>query len=160
MKIASTNATVAAQSDAQGFWRFAANYLLAARTVEVKIHGEGQLFYPTLQLYGITIELILKAFLLKRGLKLDQMRTLSHNLEKTLILARRRKLGREVKLDPREIAAIHVLSIIYSGNQLRYIVTGSTKVPQLVYIGRAAKELVVGLEYFCTGTSGRLTHAV
>lgn len=160
MKIASTNAIVAARSNAHGFWRFAANYLLAARTVEVKIHGEGQLFYPTLQLYGIAIELSLKAFLLKRGLTLDQVRALSHNLEKTLALARRRKLGREVKLDPREIAAIHVLNINYSTHRFRYIVTGSTKVPQLVYIERAAKELVVGLEYLCTGTSGRLTHVV
>ena len=126
----------------------------------MKIHGEGQLFYPTLQLYGIAIELSLKAFLLKRGLTLDQVRALSHNLEKTLALARRRKLGREVKLDPREIAAIHVLNINYSTHRFRYIVTGSTKVPQLVYIERAAKELVVGLEYLCTGTSGRLTHVV
>jgi len=160
MKIVTTSSTVAAQSDAHGFWRFAANYLLAARIVEVKIHAEGQLFFPTLQLYGIAIELSLKAFLLKRGLTLNQVRALSHNLTRALALARRRKLGREVKLERREVAAIQLLDINYSTHRLRYIVTGSTKVPQLVYIERAAKELVVGLEYLCTGTRGRLKYAV
>jgi len=148
------------RSTAHGFWRFAANYLLAARTVEVKIHSEGQLFFPTLQLYGISIELGLKAFLLKRGLSLSEIRGLSHSLTDLLAAARSRKLGREVKLDRREIAAIHVLDITYSSHSLRYIVTGATQVPQLVYITRAAKELVVGLEYLCTGQRGRIKHAV
>lgn len=160
MKIVTNDNTVAARSIPHGFWRFSANYLLAARTVEVKIHEEGQLFFPTLQLYGITIELGLKAFLLKRGLTLDQVRSLSHNLTKALILARRHKLGREVKLDRREIAAIQILDINYSSHRLRYIVTGATKIPQLVYISRAAKSLVFGLEYLCTGAKGRLARAV
>ena len=99
MKIVTTNATVGARSNAHGFWRFAANYFLAARVVEVKIHSEGQLFFPTLQLYGIAIELSLKAFLLKRGHTLGEVHDLSHNLKSALTLARRRKLGREVKLE-------------------------------------------------------------
>jgi hypothetical protein len=65
-----------------------------------------------------------------------------------------------VKLERREVAAIHLLDINYSTHRLRYILTGSTKVPQLVYIERAAKDLVVGLEYLCTGARGRLTYAV
>jgi hypothetical protein len=158
--IATTISAVGARSTPHGFWRFSANYLLAARTVEVKIHEEGQLFFPTLQLYGIAIELALKAFLLKRGLTLEQVKLLSHNLTKTLALARRHKLGREVKLDRREILAIHALDVNYSNHRLRYIVTGATVTPQLVYITRAAAELVIGLEYLCTGTKGRLVHAV
>jgi hypothetical protein len=149
-----------ARSTAHGFWRFAANYLLAARAVDVKIKSEGQLFFPTLYLYGIAIELGLKAFLLKRGRTLEDLKKLSHNLTKALSLARRHKLGRVVRLDRREVAAIHVLDINYFGNTLRYIVTGSTKVPQLVHVARAAEELVLGLEQLCTGTKGRLQHAV
>jgi len=101
MKVVTNANTVMARSTPHGFWRFAANYMLAARIVEVRIHEEGQLFFPTLQLYGIAIELALKAFLLKRGLTLNQVRSLSHDLAKALALARRRKLGREVKLDSR-----------------------------------------------------------
>ena len=148
------------RSTPHGFWRFAANYLMAARMVDVKIHGEGQLFFPTLYLYGIAIELSLKAFLLKRGRTLAEIKSLSHNLTKALALARRHKLGRVVRLDRREVDAIRALNITYSSNILRYIVTGATKVPQLVYVARAAEDLVVGLEFLCTGTKGRVQHAV
>jgi len=65
--------------------------------------------------------------------------------------ARRHKLGREVKLDRREIAAIQILDINYSSHRLRYIVTGATKTPQLIYMERAAKSLVLGFEFLCTG---------
>ena len=106
MKIVETANIVAARNMPHGFWRFSANYLLAAKIIEVKIYEEGQLFFPALQLYGIVIELALKAFLLKRGHTLNDVRALSHNLTNTLALARRRKLGRLVKLDRREIAAI------------------------------------------------------
>lgn len=160
MKIVTSATTVAERSTPHGFWRFAANYLLAARAVDVKIIEEGQLFFPALQLYAISIELSLKAFLLKRGCTLADVRALSHNLIKALALARRHKLGRYVKLDRREIAAIQILDITYSTHKLRYIVTGVTKVPQLVYIARSAQALVLGLELFCTGQSGRLKHAV
>ncbi len=108
----------------------------------------------------MSIELSLKAFLLKRGRSLAEVKDLSHNLTKSLALARRHKLGRAVQLDRREVAAIHVLNIIYSTHQLRYIVTGATKVPELIYIARAAQSLVLGLELLCTGQSGRLKHAV
>lgn len=160
MKIVTSRSTVVERSTSHGFWRFAANYLLAARTVDARINEQGQLFFPALQLYATSIELSLKAFLLKRGRTLDEVKELRHNLAKTLSVARRHKLGRSVKLDRREIAAIHILNFTYSTHQLRYIVTGTTKVPQLVYIARAARELVLGLEFLCTGQSGRLKHAV
>ena len=160
MKITTTTSTVATRSTAHGFWRFSADYLLAARQVDVKIAENGHLFFPVLQLYGTSIELSLKAFLLKRGRTLAEIRALSHNLTKTLALARCHKLGLSVKLDRREVAAIQVLDVTYSKHQLRYIVTGTTKVPQLVYVARAAQELVLGLEYLCTGVSGRLKHAL
>ncbi len=159
MKVVSSSAAVDARTTPHGFWRFAADYLLAARAVDVKIH-EHRLLFPALQLYATSIELSLKAFLLKRGHTLAEVKSLSHNLTKILELARRRKLGRSVKLDRREVAAIHILNLTYSTHQLRYIVTGATKVPQLVYIARAAKELVLGLEPLCTGQRGRLDHAV
>ena len=159
MKIATSSATVDARSTPHGFWRFSADYLLAARAVDVRI-VEQRLLFPALQLYAISIELSLKAFLLRRGCTLAEVKALSHNLSKALALARQHKLGRSVKLDRREVAAIQILDITYSTHQLRYIVTGATKVPKLVYIARAARGLVLGLERLCTGQSGRLNHAV
>jgi hypothetical protein len=160
MKIATTAAAVEARSTPHGFWRFSADYLLAARAVDVRIAKERHYFFPALQLYGISIELSLKAFLLKRGKTLTEVKRISHNLSDALAAARRHKLGRAVKLDRREMAAIQILDITYSTHQLRYIVTGTTKVPQLIYISRAAEELVLGLEYLCTGHKGRSIHAV
>ena len=148
-----------ARSTPHGFWRFAANYFAAAYIVEGKIIENGQLFFPALQLYATSVELSLKAFLLKRGHSLAEIKALSHNLTKALALAHRHKLGRSVKLDRRDVAAIRVLDITYSTHQLRYIVAGSTKVPELVYVARAAKSLVLGLELLCTGQSGRFRHA-
>lgn len=159
MKIASSSAAVNARTTPHGFWRFSADYLLAARAVDVKI-AQHRLMFPALQLYGISIELALKAFLLQRGLTLAQVKSLSHNLTRALALARKRKLGRSVKLDSREVAAIQILDITYASHQLRYIVTGTTQVPQLVYIARAAEALVLGLEFLCTGQRGRLQHAL
>ena len=149
-----------ARSTPHGFWMFSADYLLAARCVDTHIRKTSGVYFPTLNLYGIAIELSLKAFLLKRGKSLDEIKNLSHNLTKTLTLARTHKLGRVVKLERREIAAIHGLNITYSSNKLRYIVTGIVSVPNLVYISRAAEELVVGLEEMCTGRKGKLNNAL
>ena len=135
-----------------GFRRMARDYLHAARAVRAT-HGEGKL-YPLLYLYGLAIELALKAFLLKRGNSLRELKTLSHQLDCVLSLARRRHLGREIKLSHREVAAIHVLDVTYSSDQLRYIVTGSTVVPRVAALSAAAEALVRGLEHYCTGFRG------
>src|SRR5437868_4122470 len=101
MRTVTSSATVMARSTPHGFWRFAANYFSAAYIVEGNIIDNGQLYFPTLQLYATSIELSLKAFLLKRGRSLAEIKALSHNLTKALALARRHKLGRSVKLDRR-----------------------------------------------------------
>ena len=97
---------------------------------------------------------------MSRGVTVAELRKIGHDLSACLALARRRKLGREVKLDAREVAAIEVLNLNYRSNRLRYIVTGATQMPQIIYIERAAKALVLGLEHLFTGTTGRLAHAV
>ena len=132
-----------------GFWRFSAEYLLAARAVRAA-HGERVLF-PLLYLYGLSIELALKAFLLRRGESLSRVKNLSHRLTALLDLARKRKLGREVRLAARQLTAIRTLGITYSSDQLRYIVTGVTSVPSLADLAEAAEVVVIGLEQFCTG---------
>ena len=135
-----------------GFWRFARDYLRAARSVKAA-HGE-KLLYPLLYLYGLAIELALKAFLLKRGQSLAEIKHMSHGLLGLRTLARRRKLGREVKLSRLHLGAIRALDATYSSNQLRYIVTGVTVVPQVSVLAQAAEAIVVGVERYCTGYSG------
>ena len=111
---------------------------------------------PTFHLYGLAIELSLKAFLLRRGESLSKLRTMSHSLTKVLDLSRRRKLGRVVNLTKREDEAIRILDLTYSSNRLRYIVTGAIKLPHLIEVSRASESLVVDLELLCTGSKGRI----
>jgi hypothetical protein len=137
------------QSTPFGFWRFASEYLLAARAVR-SAHGD-RLAYPLLYLYGLSIELALKAFLLRRGDSLADVKRLSHFLGRTLSRSRRRRLGREVKLSARQIAAVRILDVTYSSNQLRYIETGVTISPPIELVAEAAELVVLGLECYCTG---------
>lgn len=148
------------RSSPQGFWRYSADYLLAARCVDTHLHKSARVHFPTLNLYGIAIELSLKAFLLKRGKSLKDVKGLSHDLDKAVTMARTHKLGREVKLDKNELVAIKVLNITYSSSRLRYIDSGTSSVPVLLYLSRAAERLVVDLEMFCTGKRGRIERAL
>ncbi len=115
-----------ARSTPHGFWRRSSEYFVAARCVDVHLAKDRPVHYPTLNYYGISIELGLKAFLLKRGKTLSQVKNAGHSLTKLLKLARRHKLGREVKLDKYEEAAIRALDITYASSRLRYHETGTT----------------------------------
>lgn len=137
-----------------GFWRYARDYLWAARAVK-SARGE-KLLFPLLYLYGLAIELALKAFLLKRGVTLVELKRLSHGLVGLLEVARKRKLGREVKLSRAQLNVIRALDVTYSSNQLRYIVTGVTVVPSLSDLAEVAERLVGGTEMLCTGHRGHV----
>jgi len=99
--------------------------------------------------------LALNAFLLKRGVTLQKVKSLSHRLTEILIDARSRRIGLEVKLSSREVDVIRLLDIIYSSHELRYIATGTVRVPPLVELALVAERLVSGLEKYCTGTTGK-----
>lgn len=145
------------RSTPRGFWRFAAEYLLAARAVHAELDAGASLLYPTLHLYGLALELALKAFLLKRGVPLKDVRKLWHNLVDAMTLARRRRLGRLVKLSRQDMSTIRALNVTYSSTELRYKRTGSTKVPRDVAgVARIAERLVVGVETYCAGYTGQL----
>lgn len=109
--------------------------------------------FPALQLYGQSIELALKSFLLKRGETLDKVEGLRHNLTELLNLARKRRLGLQVKLSNNDVALIKLLSDSYTFHRFRYIVTGFTRVPQPAYIAVVTERLLVGIERYCTGCS-------
>ncbi|MBT9569369.1 MAG: hypothetical protein IV085_13855 [Thiobacillus sp.] len=134
-----------------GYWHFAAQYFHAAQAV--KNTDEQRLTLPALQLYGQSIELALKAFLLQRGVSLQDVEKLRHKLTEIVALARRRHLGTEVKLNRHDLTLIHLLSENYSTHRFRYIVTGVMKIPQPESIAPVCERLVAGLEQYCTGLS-------
>ena len=140
----------ASRSTPAGYWRFAAEYFLAAQAVHNSLP---KLSTPALQLYGQSLELALKAFLLKRGVSLEVVASLRHRLAEILKMARRRKLGTHVKLRAHELALVNLLSENYAIHRFRYIVTGATRVPDLNYLAPICERLVAGLERYCTGYS-------
>jgi hypothetical protein len=138
----------ATRSTPAGYWRFAAEYFLAAEAVH-KVSP--RLMAPSLQLYGQSLELALKAFLLKRGVTLANVETLRHRLSEILELSRTRKLVTQVKLKPRDVALINLLGESYAAHRFRYIVTGSSRLPEVRYIAPICERVVAGLELYCTG---------
>lgn len=138
------------RSTPAGYWRFAADYFLAGQAVHA---ASRRLMVPSLQLYGQSLELALKAFLLKRGVTLAEVNAMRHRLSEILKLSRKRRLGNEVKLSANDLALINLLSENYAAHRLRYIVAGATRLPEPRYIAAVCERVVAGLELYCTGSS-------
>ena len=133
-----------------GYWHFAKQYFQVAEAVRKE---EQSLMLPALQLYGQSIELALKSFLLKRGETLERVESLRHKLNQLLALARRRRLGLQVKLSANDVALIDLLNENYVRHRFRYIVTGVAQVPQPAHIAVLVERLLVGLERYCANSS-------
>lgn len=136
------------RSTPHGYWRFAAEYYLAGEAARQAFPA---LWTPILQLYAQSLELALKAFLLKRGASLEDVERMRHKLAEVLKTARARKLGTCVKLAANDIALINLLSDSYSRHRFRYIVTGATQLPNPDFIAAIVYRVIDGLEMYCTG---------
>ena len=137
------------RSTPMGYWHLAAQYFQAAEAVRAST----KLMFPTLQLYGQSIELVLKSFLLKRGVSLGDVERMRHRLHEITAVSRRRRLGLQVKLSANDLALIALLSESYSTHRFRYIVTGSLRVPEVKRIASIAERLLLALESYCAGSS-------
>ena len=136
-----------------GLWRFARDYARAAALVA---NGtEDDFSDPMFFLYGRSIELSLKAFLVARGNSYAKLRNppYGHNLSNLLKEARRRRLGTVCKLAPREVAVIQLLNIEYSTKNHEYIVTGTFRSPNVIGLHLTANRLVRNLERFCVNAA-------
>jgi len=115
-----------------GLARYAHEFLEAALAVDDKM-GQNKMIAPVPALYliGHSIELSLKAYLLKQGVPLRQLRSwkFGHDLHALLRKAKELKLERLVKLDTPEEGAFELLHALYSTKQLEYIVTGAKHFP-------------------------------
>jgi HEPN domain-containing protein len=136
-----------------GYWRFAKSYYDAAEAARIA-HSD-KVMFPVLNLYGVAIELLLKAFLLARGESPASVRKLGHGLSDLLARARRRKLGYEVHLTRRNLAAIRLLSRAYGHQpyELRYFVPGFTRLPTVEVTRHATERLIVGLKDYCAAST-------
>jgi hypothetical protein len=104
-------------------------------------------------LLGHSIELSLKAFLLCRGVELNVLKykPYSHDLDKLICEARKRKLGLQVKLKTNEVKLIKLLSLSYSAKLLEYTETGYYKLPEYTLLWDIANNLVTSIRPYAYG---------
>ena len=100
--------------------------------------------HPVLYLAGHSIELALKAFLLKGGIPLRKLptKTYGHDLMKCFKKANELGLISIHKFDQVEVGAIRLLNELYCSKQLNYIVTGEKLYPTFNLVQAFAKKLI------------------
>ena len=131
-----------------GMARYAREFFEAALAADEKI-GANKKYeiiapIPVLYLTAHSIELILKSFLLFKGVQLNALKRkgYGHNLNKCITKANNLGLEEYVELDEGEKEAFHYLNELYKTKQLNYIVTGSKVFPSFGPLETSTKKLL------------------
>lgn len=135
------------RTNSMGLWTSASGFFEAALVVTKQ--SEGRISIPAYFLYCRAIELMFKAFLRARGLGLDAVIRLRHNLNALLVAAEREGLKSIVTLDERQLAAIKMISTYYRDKELEYIVTGFKRFPDIRDLQSCASVLLEGTKRVC-----------
>lgn len=109
----------------EGFLKHAQEFWEASDLVRKKAQGVS---LPAYFLLGRSIELSLKAFLLRRGVLLDELKKkkLGHNLDALLDEARKKGLEDHIMLRSLDSGVIQLLSLDYLTKRLEYPESGGT----------------------------------
>lgn len=113
------------RTTAFGTWRFAKEYLQAAKIIEKTVNFNLEIAAPRYYLLGHGIELALKAFLLAKNVppKELQSKKMAHDLEKALVSAEKLGLSELVALSPDERESIVLLNKTYEPKEHEYFIT-------------------------------------
>ena len=125
-----------------GMLRFAEEYRAAAALV-MRAKDPPGYSAPAFMMIGQSIELSLKAFLLARGVPLDELKfkPYGHDLAALLAEAQRRRIDRLVPLYDFHVDSIKTLAPVYGRHEFRYIVTGTKTIPNWGFISLTAGTL-------------------
>jgi len=135
-------------SEAEKFFSAAKSVYKPPVTVSEKLRCSAP--FVAYFLVGRSIELSLKAFLFARGEKINCLKhEYGHNLSKLIFESRRRKLGREVKLNRNQLAAVKLLSAPYSKKLLEYSEVGPYRLPHYWVVCEVTLDLLKGLRSYC-----------
>jgi hypothetical protein len=139
----------AGRTTSAGLWRFARDYSVAGGIVAN--NSKGKYSDPVYFLYGRSIELALKAFLVARGVPYSELRsrTYGHDLIALLRRARRHRLGQFAKISKKEMGALALLNAQYSSKRFEYIVTGTFSIPNLFGVQLFVHQLIAALKDYC-----------
>jgi hypothetical protein len=133
-----------------GLVRYAFEFANAAQFVHQNAK-EPAFSAPAYYLASHSVELSLKAFLLCRGLTLDDLASpkYGHKLGVLLDRSLAKGLRRLVSLSEEECAAIRLLSNHHEVHRFRYIEVGTMSVPEWVMVLVISQKLPRGLRRFC-----------
>jgi hypothetical protein len=140
------------RTTAFGTWRFASEYLSAARAVNAAIDHPLDLCAPRYYLLGHGIELAIKAYLLAHRVPLSELRSMTlmgHDLVKALDRAVGLNLLDLVELSDEEVSAIRLLNETYRRKEHEYITTGATRWPPTDLLFRALDSLLGSTKDVC-----------
>ncbi|WP_189383380.1 HEPN domain-containing protein [Marinobacter nauticus] len=133
----------------EGFLKHAQEFCEAA---ELVCKDDSTVSLPGYFLLGRSVELSLKAFLLKCGFTVKTLRSrpYGHDLRQLLQAAQENGLANYVDIGKLEGASIHLLSHDYVTKRLEYRQTGQEyALPFLAITIRITRELAYGLSEFC-----------
>lgn len=136
-------------------WKYSKEYFHAALLVQARPHSLAEqlrqrVSIPAYYLVGHAIELSLKAFLRKRGLRIEELRSkkYGHDLEALVAESKRRKLGDVVKVKQSEKRAVALLNQTYKAKELEYLTVGIKNLPSYEALLDLAEKLISALEAF------------
>lgn len=136
------------RTTAFGLWRFANDYLDAARLVGAERRHE--ISAPHYFLLGHGTELALKAFLLAKGFPVMELkRTVSHDLKLALDKSKELGLLQVVEILPDEEHSLILLNQTYQSKQHEYLVTGYRQVPQPALIISLVEKVLKASRQLC-----------
>ena len=139
----------AGRTTSAGLWRFARDYSVAAGLLANQ--SKGKYSDPIYFLYGRSIELAIKAFLVARGVPYSKLRykPYGHDLIALIRRARKHRLGQFAKISSSELRALSILNEQYSSKRFEYIVTGSFSIPNVFGVQLFTHQLVAALKHYC-----------
>jgi HEPN domain len=130
-----------------GLWRNAGEFLDAAKIVHDK---KGGVFTPTYYLVCHSIELSLKAFLLRSGSSKKELIRLGHDLECLLNIAEHEDLGKHMRVSGSGRSAIKMINPYYKEKGLNYPETGAKTYCDVKILIDLAGEMIDRIKTFCT----------
>jgi hypothetical protein len=141
------------------FWSYSEEFLIAASKVKKpdkkkRNKDDFALLMPAYYLVGHSIELSLKSYLSAKGYSVNKLRykPYGHNLVSLVKESRKRKLGREAKLNKYQIQAIELFNTVYQKKDLEYLTYGNYRLPEYWYIYEIAELLLKGLARYASNS--------
>lgn len=146
------------RTTAFGMWRFAESYLQAAEVVEDFSKSDLHIVAPRYYLIGHAIELSLKAFLLAKGVSLQELRSMKligHDLERALVRAEALGFLEISPLSDEERNLIILLNKTYHSKEHEYITTGYVVLPETKKLLSILKMVLSSIKILCLDATTR-----